>query len=101
MAETRGPMSGTGSFASFANVTGTSASLIGRSGSSAFRLSTSADVAHGLVLLFGIGGRNGIHAEAECLLRVVRVVSVTRVACPLCPPIATEERTSIYVCEGR
>ena len=34
-----------------------SASLIGRSGSSAFRLSTntSVDVAHGLVLLFGIG----------------------------------------------
>ena len=36
---------------------GESSSLIGRSGSSAFRLSTSygVDVAHGLVLLFGIG----------------------------------------------
>src|SRR6202521_5436079 len=36
-----------------------SASLIGRLGSSAFRLSTPAmfDVAHGLVLLFGIGTR--------------------------------------------
>src|SRR4051812_14615377 len=36
-----------------------SASLIGRSGSSAFRLSThySVDVAHGLVLLFGIGAK--------------------------------------------
>src|SRR4051812_2248056 len=36
---------------------GTAASLIGRSGSSAFRLSThySVDVAHGLVLLYGIG----------------------------------------------
>jgi hypothetical protein len=36
-----------------------SASLIGRLGSSAFRLSTAAgvDVAHGLVLLFGIGTR--------------------------------------------
>ena len=34
-----------------------SASLIGRFGSSAFRLSTTTvfDVAHGLVLLFGIG----------------------------------------------
>src|SRR5271167_544979 len=36
-----------------------SASLIGRLGSSAFRLSTgtSVDVAHGLVLLFGLGAR--------------------------------------------
>src|SRR5712671_3170319 len=36
-----------------------SASLIGRSGSSAFRLSTrySVDVAHGFALLFGIGAK--------------------------------------------
>jgi hypothetical protein len=40
-------------------LSGMSASLIGRFGSSAFRLSTncSVDVAHGLVLLFGIGTR--------------------------------------------
>src|SRR4249920_3575415 len=48
-----------------------SASLIGRLGSSAFRLSTAAvfDVTHGLVLLFGIGTRGpsimGFEDEAE------------------------------------
>ena len=43
--------------ASLIGRSGSSASLIGRSGSSAFRLSThySVDVAHGLVLLYGIG----------------------------------------------
>src|SRR6516164_8020556 len=48
-----------------------SASLIGHSGSSAFRLSTnsSVDVAHGLALLFGIGTRGpsimGFEDEVE------------------------------------
>ena len=49
---------GVGTKLPFAAVKTTSASLIGHSGSSAFRLDYhdySVDVAHGLVLLFGIG----------------------------------------------
>src|SRR5258705_2057018 len=60
-------------------VRATSASLIGRLGSSAFRLSaiTVADVARGLVLLFGIGTRalvwgflcQGVRQGGEAFLR--------------------------------
>jgi hypothetical protein len=55
-----------------------SASLIGRPGSSAFRLSTnsSVDVPHGLPLLFGLGTKGpsimGFEDEVEQLCQIAR-----------------------------
>src|SRR3974377_515138 len=102
-----------------------SASLIGRLGSSAFRLSTysGVDVAHGLVLLFGIGTKalpswvsrtrrnnflGGLAVRSRQVQSYMRTPLIHRPARDIipplvelkCPPIGFNLAGSSYCCHG-